>query len=105
MHHIAMGFSTDPSQKEQYWMRMFFQSVAQTLPCAECREHFQTLLDQHPPEVQNSCALQQWLFWIHNAVNHRLGKPQFTTDQYQRKYANAVRIHRDNREKKNYNHY
>jgi FAD-linked sulfhydryl oxidase len=39
--------------------------------------HFQGLLKENPPIVDNREALTQWMCTIHNKVNDRLGKPIF----------------------------
>ena len=65
-------------------------------PCQECADHFREIVRRacvancqgwayaeglfcrdHPPAVQSSVALQQWMCEAHNEVNSSIGKPSF----------------------------
>jgi hypothetical protein len=51
----------------------FLRSLARRLPCGECRDHFQALINQRrPPEPLTF----EWTWWAHNQVNRRLGKAE-----------------------------
>ena len=39
--------------------------------------HFQTLLQEMPPDVSSRANLAHWFCKAHNNVNERLGKPQY----------------------------
>lgn len=78
MHWIAAGCPDQPNLYEQQGYKQYFESVALVIPCAECRNHFQHILEQlplSPPILSQGAFLRQWVFEIHNAVNTRLGKP------------------------------
>jgi hypothetical protein len=49
-------------------------------PCGECKGHFGNYIETHPLEPvindSNEESLFLWTFTFHNAVNHRLKKPQ-----------------------------
>ena len=73
-----------------------FQSIGYTLPCPHCREHYLKFLQDHPlePFLQDegnhiapakyegvsygNIGLQRWVHTLHNEVNRRLSKPEFT---------------------------
>ena len=49
----------------------------ENFPCLDCREHFQSLLAQHPfplDKVQTSKDVRVWTWFTHNLVNLRLNK-------------------------------
>jgi hypothetical protein len=56
------------------------------LPCIECTKHAKEYIGKHGlnPNILNTKEkLKEYLFTFHNAVNSRLGKPQFTDyDKY-----------------------
>jgi FAD-linked sulfhydryl oxidase len=80
-------------------MQALLESLAHLLPCKECKEHFMEIINKYPPDLSNSCAFQTWLFNAHNMVNKRLGKPIFTTDQYAKRYAESIKVHKENMNK------
>lgn len=99
MHHVAMGYSCNPTPHEINSMYNYLYSIPGILPCKECKSHASQYIQQHHPNLRNSCTVQAWVFDFHNSVNNRLGKPIFTKAQYQRKYGRAVQIHKDNRKR------
>ncbi len=70
----------------QIWT-MFLNASAAVLPCAQCKQHFQTYLQTHimipiknPLQITGALMRQQIrksLHAFHNDVNKRLGKPHF----------------------------
>lgn len=90
LHYVTIGFPEQPSEVEKMNVYTFFQSVADVLPCAECRGHFRELLIDSPPRVQSGRELREWLFQAHNTVNERLGKPIFTRLQFYNEYGVSV---------------
>lgn len=98
LHHVAISFSTDPTPMEQKQVLNFLYSLESILPCARCKMNWHKMLIQYPPDVSNSCALQRWMFMVHNIKNQELGKPLFTEEEYAKKYAAAIRQHQINKE-------
>ena len=97
IHHFTMAYPWDPTPHDKQAMMTFLNSICYNLPCKECKMHCSQYMSKHPPNLTSSCELQKWAFNFHNNINVRLGKPQFTVAQYQRKYGTAVKIHRENR--------
>lgn len=95
MHEISIGYSNYPTDQEKYDMQLYFEMVSRILPCKECRCHFRDILQKYPPNVNNSCTLQTWLFNVHNEVNKRLGKSVFSIDQYQNLYGTSIAVHNE----------
>lgn len=55
----------------------FFTALSKVLPCIHCRRSFCALLRMDPVDAQAPIALANWVWRIHNAVNAKLGKPQY----------------------------
>jgi hypothetical protein len=54
----------------------FVEGYKEIIPCLSCREHFEQVLVENPvPEADD---LFKWSVDVHNIVNKRLGKPEFS---------------------------
>jgi len=63
----------------------FVESYKKIIPCLSCRLHFEEVLVENPvPEADD---LFKWSVDVHNIVNRRLGKPEFS---YEDALANIV---------------
>ena len=61
-----------------------FKSWIQSIPgCSACQRDFQKLIKDHPPRYAD---WHRWTFEIHNIVNQKLGKPEFTWQEACEKY-------------------
>lgn len=61
----------------------FIQEYARSIPCPTCATHFQALLATYPfPDTEQF----EWSVLLHNKVNARLGKPQFTVEEARAKW-------------------
>lgn len=66
MDIFAKGYGDNPSPALKRDANDFFRSLANLLPCEECRTHYATLLKQRPvsQNLQNSEVLLNWVSWI-----------------------------------------
>ena len=49
------------------------------LPCPDCRAHYQNYITDHPVDsIKTRKIGQKWIFNLHNSVNRRLGKPEYS---------------------------
>ena len=65
----------------------FVEGYKEIIPCLSCREHFEQVLVENPvPEADD---LFKWSVDVHNIVNKRLGKPEFS---YEDAFANIVTV-------------
>ena len=63
----------------------FVEGYKEIIPCLSCREHFEQVLVENPvPEADD---LFKWSVDVHNIVNKRLGKQEFS---YEDAFANIV---------------
>ncbi|KAI5695350.1 hypothetical protein M8J76_002986 [Diaphorina citri] len=77
LHTMAAYYPDHPTPHQQRDMYNFFTLLAQFYPCATCARDFANLLRVRPPVTTSRKDLSQWLCWVHNTVNRKLGKPIF----------------------------
>jgi len=75
LHNYAASIPEIPNPDQQEDVTQFFELFAKTFPCKTCGEHFQTLLQQYPPEVESRQGFMHYICTLHNHVNTRLSKP------------------------------
>jgi len=72
------------SQQRDHWKKLHTSSFNDTelskwvdsIPgCATCREDFRNIIKDHPPRFDD---WHRWTFEVHNAVNAKISKPEFT---------------------------
>lgn len=63
-------------------------SLAEQIPCYECKSHFKKILNTTPPESMDPFT---WSVVVHNQVNSRLGKQTLTTEEAFNLYKNSAR--------------
>ena len=84
LHTLSLDYSEVPTPEQKQTMSVFLDAIGKLLPCISCREHYQRYVQEYPlsEAVQSAEALQHWLVRLHNRVNTRLGKPEYTHDQW-----------------------
>src|SRR6187549_3326511 len=80
---IAFSYSDTPTEEDKLDIINFFNSTKKILPCGECKQHFIKLLEEYPIEnnISNREQLLRWVNTVHNKVNVRLNKPEFSYEQ------------------------
>lgn len=76
IHSITANAKTPEEKKDAI---RYIRNLQSNFPCGECKIHFGNYLSTHSPESTlngNEESLFLWSFNFHNAVNHRLKKPQ-----------------------------
>jgi hypothetical protein len=88
LHTLAFAYPEQATAQDRQWSRAFVESLAHLLPCAQCRAHFQRLLEHDLP-LRNATRdeFAHWTVDAHNAVNARLGKPCVSYEEARRRYA------------------
>lgn len=74
---MTLRFPDKPTKQQSEDLRSFFHLFSKLYPCGDCAAHFQKLLEERPPQVLSRHNAAMWLCGAHNAVNERLGKPEF----------------------------
>lgn len=80
LHYFAVAMyrqgSIDPMAVRR-WLELFGREIA----CEDCRQKWNLENAILPPALGTPTAFFEWTVGIHNAVNSRLGKPQFSLEQ------------------------
>lgn len=78
-------------------MLTFLQSVGGALPCATCRRHYDAYASASLDEraVRDRDALTAWVAALHNDVNRRTGKPEWSVEEVRRRYMIGSAEHRE----------
>lgn len=82
IHIVCIGAPSELSEEEKQQYKSFINSLPDVLPCASCGNHFQAVLDDDPVErsLSGRDSLFAWSVRAHNAVNRRLGKPEWSVE-------------------------
>jgi hypothetical protein len=83
---MTLRFPEHPTPDESATLRDFFALFARLYPCAECAQHFHSLITDTPPQTKSRLSASLWLCTIHNQVNKSLGKPEFPCDKLDETY-------------------
>ena len=67
----------------------FYESLAAVIPCKKCAAHYREELARNPVRhhLRDNMDLFAWTVSLHNAVNARLGKPEWSLDRALRHYS------------------
>ena len=60
------------------WLELWVYFIPQR---CECKDGFQKIIEQLPPDFSSPQSFFAWGVTLHNAVNEKLGKPQITIDE------------------------
>jgi hypothetical protein len=86
LHSLAFSISQTPDPQKTRQFLELVDSLRNLLPCEECRLHFDDYVNENNPKKASDLAY--WTFELHNSVNKRLGKPQFSFDDVSKLYLN-----------------
>lgn len=86
LHSLSFSISEE-NEKDRKKFLDFLESLRTLLPCEDCRLHFSQYLEEHNPQKAENLAV--WTFDFHNAVNERLGKPQFSFEDVSKLYESS----------------
>lgn len=79
--HTLTAEAKTPEQKKDAIRHI--RTLQSKFPCLECKGHFGSYLEKHPPEETingSEDSLFVWSFNFHNAVNYRLKKAQVSLE-------------------------
>ena len=85
LHIVAINFPiSNPSDDDILAITTYVSGMALTLPCGMCRTHFQEILkgefEIKPTDLVDRLSIFAWTIRLHNHVNERLQKTQYTAD-------------------------
>lgn len=84
LHCVTFGYpyAINPQNPEHHTKAEdyynFFYYLGRVMPCRYCRESYQEFFQEHDlrNNLQNRRQIAEWLYTIHNRVNHKLGVPE-----------------------------
>jgi len=87
LHAVSFTYPSDADRETQERYRTFFKSLGHVIPCPSCAKHFRDYEAAHPVTVDgNRESLARWVVDLHNDVNRRSGKPQYTFEEVEAVY-------------------
>jgi hypothetical protein len=97
LHYLSLSYPEDPTTVEQEEVFNFLASMQKIIPCEKCRKNFIKYLDSMEVEVLTTREnFVRWLFNIHNSVNAYTGKPNFSYNDFIKKYSTINNNTNDN---------
>ena len=103
LHGLAerAGSPTTPmflEDERRAWLNIF-KETGEMIPCPTCKSHYQEYLKANPvialkslPHSERKDWVRRWFWKLHNSVNSRLGKPEFSYDNLLTSYK-SVKFH------------
>lgn len=78
LHSMTFNYPEEPTTNERNYYKIYFEELANTLPCEECRESYKKFISEGETKLDDEAlkdrsSLTKWLYYIHNAVNNKLG--------------------------------
>lgn len=74
----AFAFNWNGNEEEA---RRFLLDFSNNIPCGDCRKHWLEFLEQYPIDLSSTEAFFNWTVKLHNVVNARLEKKQYSLEQ------------------------
>ncbi len=77
LYSVAYTYPDNPSAEFREYVAMLYKSIAQVLPCEECRQDYHNFLEQNPIQqaTTDRLALLTWVNSLENCVNRKLNLP------------------------------
>ena len=90
MHVISFTYPDEPSPHDKRIYDDYYATLKDVLPCDACKKHYNTYFLQHPigPHLDRRKDLIQWVINIHNFVNTRMGKREYSVEEVMHIYKN-----------------
>lgn len=89
LHFLTLSYPDNPSNEDKIKIKNFVLSLKDVLPCETCRHHFHKNLDRFPVTetvLSSRYNLVNWLLNVHNEVNSRNNKKQYSYDDLLKEY-------------------
>lgn len=67
-----------PYEEARIWSHLLLR-LSYSLPCPQCKKHYQSYLSAHPLSVYTKEVVRRWLYELHEAVNQRTEKASTMT--------------------------
>lgn len=83
-HYITFAYPEIPTYEDKVVVKSYFENLKYLLPCQNCRSHYSQYLQTNPLTetiLSSRYNLIKWLVDLHNSVNKRTGKKEYTIEQ------------------------
>ena len=90
-HYITFAYPDSPTQEDKFTVKTHFNNLRHILPCENCRGHYSKYLISTPLTddiLSSRYKLIKWLVDLHNDVNKRTGKKEYSLDEIIAMYSN-----------------
>jgi mitochondrial FAD-linked sulfhydryl oxidase len=88
LHTMAATYPEQAPSSMQTVIKQFISTFSQLYPCGWCAEDFRAWMKEpgNEPKVQGQDELGMWMCQAHNAVNVKLGKPEFDCSLWKQRW-------------------
>jgi uncharacterized protein YbaR (Trm112 family) len=92
IHSVALNYPLEPTIIDKQHYRLFFEYLMHVLPCPKCKHNYEKEFNLLPIDsaLENREALVYWTIDIHNSVNKRLGKREYTYEEVYEIYRKLI---------------
>jgi len=94
LHSVSFQYPENPNDQDKNNYKIFFESLQNILPCPNCREHYQKNIQENPMNLGSRESLIKWVINLHNAVNKKNSKKEYSYDEvkdlYQSKFNYSI---------------
>jgi hypothetical protein len=78
LHCISFCYPENPTSKDKANYKNFFKVLGEVLPCSYCRESYKQFITEGITKLTDEVlkdqeSLTKWVYYIHEAVNEKLG--------------------------------
>jgi len=78
LHSITFNYPVTPTSEDKETYKVFFQSLGHVLPCSYCASSYKDFISHGLTQLTDDVletrdSLTKWLYYVHEAVNKKLG--------------------------------
>lgn len=88
LHTITLNYPENPNKFDKENYKNFFENLGNVIPCEVCKAHYKKNIKKFPIQLETRESLVKWLHNIHNLVNIKNGKEEFSYEDFIEKYTN-----------------
>lgn len=89
-HYITFAYPDMPTYEDKLVVKSHFDNLKYLLPCANCRGHYAQYITSYPLSdniLSSRYKLIKWLVDLHNSVNKRTGKREYSLEEVIKMYS------------------
>jgi len=105
LHEISFQYPNSATEKEKKTHEYFLKNLSDFIPCQSCKNDYEKYIIQNPPNLKSKTNLIKWTVDLHNHVNKKLGKREYSYEEVEEEYnsnsehcINCLNIKKDNEE-------